>query len=73
LYTIRNIEAKIIVLLYYGSQKVIYFLRPYREPDSGLKKQKIHGVVLQRESGTNKVSPSGLMKAGLERHKCIAF
>jgi hypothetical protein len=71
MYPIRNIEAKITALLYYGSQKVIYSVRPWREPDSGLKKQKIHGVVLQWESGTKKVSPSDLMKAGLENlFKC---
>jgi hypothetical protein len=68
--TVRTIEAKITAFSYFGSQKVINFVRPKREPDSGLKKQKIHEVVLQRESGTKKVSPSELTTAGLKRHEC---
>jgi hypothetical protein len=40
MHTIRTnvIKAKITAFLYYGSQKLINFVRPKREPDSELKK-----------------------------------
>ncbi len=53
----QTIEAKNYIFVFCES-KNNNFVLSLREPDSGLKKQNIHVVVLQREPGTKKVSPS---------------
>ena len=54
MYTIRNIEAKIIALLYYGSQKVTYLSGLSEQPDSGLKKTKKTWSSITKDIGDQK-------------------
>ncbi len=71
MYTIRNIEAKITALLYYGSRKVIYFVLPQREPDSGLKKTKNTWSSITKGIGDQKSQSVRFNEGRIRENRCI--